>query len=168
MKINLRNIISKLEQSVEDITALQTSHYPRNLLKINEVLGWGVPEEDLLENVDEVNEWVDKLKKLTPDTRKIFVIMLERSIPKRDWTMIPLDEVQIVTTLDFPEFKKHFNFLQRYGFIGDAYRTEEGNMCDLGRFSTDWAFWEELKKFTQKTTFSLDEIIVNLNFSVLD
>ncbi|WP_230178383.1 hypothetical protein [Peribacillus sp. Bi134] len=161
------DIVSKLEQSVEDLTAFQISHSPIKLLRINEVLDWGSSEEELLESLDEVNQWVKKLKKLTPDTRKIFVIMIERSIDKRICTVTPLDEVKSITRLGFEEYRNHLIILHRYGFISEAFEDDEGFISELNKFDSGWPFWDDLLKFTQKTSYSLDEIIVNLNFSVL-
>ncbi|MEB9879437.1 hypothetical protein P4K67_22070 [Bacillus cereus] len=162
------HIIAKLEQSIEDLTSLQVSHYPSKLLKLNEVLGWGNTEEELRENIVELNKWVDRLKKLTPDTRKIFVIMLDRSIQEKNWTLIPIDEVHSVIKLESSDLKKQLNFVERYGFICSHFKKEGENMCELNQFESGWPFWDDLIEFTKKTSYSLDEIIVNLNFSVLD
>ncbi|MET1248343.1 hypothetical protein ABWW58_06085 [Sporolactobacillus sp. STCC-11] len=162
------NIISKLVHSIEDLTQLQESVVPKTLSKMNTILHWGNTEDELLLCIDEINQWISRLRKLTPNTRKIFVIMLERSEAAYPQYIIPIEEIELVTNLTNIELRKHIVLLTKYRFISEVYLDEHGYICDLNTFDSGWEFWEELIRFSQKTASSLEEIIVNLDFSILD
>ncbi|EPH6067293.1 hypothetical protein ACS0ME_005669, partial [Escherichia coli] len=69
--------VSKLESSIEDLTEKQTINFCQSLEAANNILQWGNNEEELREMVIIVNNEADKLKKLVPDTRSVFSIMIE-------------------------------------------------------------------------------------------
>lgn len=164
------DIVEKLHKSVEDHTSKQISFYPKSLSKINTVLNWGNNPNELKDMITEVNEWIDKLKKLTPDNRKVFIIMLQRVMGNTK-KVIPLNEIQSVTNLGAKNFHEHYSILHRYGFIGIAEEDEDYNysyVCDLNEWNSGWPFWEDLIVYVAKTSYSFDEIILYLNFSLLD
>lgn len=65
--------------------------------------------------------------------------------------------------------KKHFEMLKKYGFLTDIDEDDyENPICFINTLNSGWDLWEDLKKFTSKTSITLEEIIVDLNFRLLD
>lgn len=160
------NAVSKLENSIEDLTKKQAISYCRTLKRINEVLEWRNSEADLEYPLIIFNEVADKLKKLVPDTRNLFSIMIERS--KKDYSFL-VTEVQKVSGLSREEFLEHFHLLNDHGFIHEIEEVEGKLICSIVEYDS-WPLWEDIKSFcnSSEETISVKAIVSDLNFSLLD
>ena len=74
-----------------------------------------------------------------------------------------------VTGLTESEMKKHYEMLERYGFLSYIEDDDYGNsICFITELESGWPFWADLKRFTKETTVTLEELVVDLKFSLLD
>lgn len=163
------DIAAKLQQSITDITTLSEISYTNCCERMNKELGWGNVVDELVECSKEINSWAVILKKLTLDTRKILCIMIKRSSLTGYGPKVVMHEIEQVTGLPGYEMKKHYEMLQRYGFLSNIDSDDYGNpICYVQEFKSGWPFWMDLKLFTEVTSITLEEVIVNLNFKLLD
>lgn len=154
----------KLFSTISDLTLEQEFEYSTSLLKINIVLEWNNTPEMLSETVPLFNNLVDMLKTLSPSTRKIFTLMLQKSKA----TEINLDEISEVTGKSQSEIKKHIAILLKYNFITEPMQDDIGIYHSYFAEYQLWNMWEELKKYTLRAGISLDDLIFKMNFSLLD
>lgn len=157
--------VSKLESSIEDLTELQTINYCTSLETINKTLQWNNNKEELREIINLFNSEADRLKKLVPNTRNLFSIMINRS----NNNVFSIDEVQQAAALSNNEFKKHYNILKRYYFIDEAEEVDGDYVSALG-IADDWDLWTDIKNFcdSESNVYRVEAIINDLNFSLLD
>nr|WGE06877.1 hypothetical protein P5658_16720 [Bacillus subtilis] len=108
-----------------------------------------------------VNNEADKLKKLVPDTRSVFSIMIERS----ENAVFSVEEVRGVAGLTQNEFYHHYKMLNKYYFI------DEVEVLDGDYISSDGLLlWTDIKNFCDSgsNSVTVNVIINDLNFSLLD
>ncbi len=163
------DIVSKLQNSISDITQLQEHTYTKLCTKLDDCLDWGNNQQELKECSDEINEWVDKLKKLPPDTLNVFCIMIARSTPSYFGNKVILHEIEKVTG-NPEEVKKHYDLLLKYRFLSEAEHDYDLNtyVVFIQKFDSGWDFWNDLRDFCNATSIALEEFIVQLNFARLD
>lgn len=163
------DIANILQESIFDLTTFSEISYSKCCKKLSTALNWGSSDEDLMECSKEANTWAEKLKKLPIDTRKIFIIMISRSTETASGLFVVLHEIQQVTGIPSSQMIKHFEMLERYGFLFNIERDDYGNHISfIKKLSSGWPFWSDLKRFTTETTVTLEELVVNLRFSLLD
>ncbi|MEB9694857.1 hypothetical protein [Bacillus thuringiensis] len=154
------DVANKLFSSISDKTANQEYTYCETLKKYEIVLDLALDKEVRLEIVGECRVQVDKLRVLSPNTLKLFRIMLKRS----EDDMINLDEIQEVTGLTDREMVKHVNILFKKGLITEP----EGDEYGTAMSSFEWDLWSSIKDYAQRSSITLEEIIDNIDFSLLD
>ncbi|MFD5708641.1 hypothetical protein ACFWGV_21195, partial [Bacillus subtilis] len=132
--------VSKLESSIEDLTEKQTINFCQSLEAANNILQWGNNEEELREMVIIVNNEADKLKKLVPDTRSVFSIMIERS----ENAVFSVEEVRRVAGLTQNEFYHHYKMLNKYYFI-DEVEVLDGDYISSLETVDGWPLWTDIK-----------------------
>ena len=113
------DIVGQLQQSISDLTTQQPYIYTVTCDSLNKHLRWNYDEEEIQSVVDIINEWVDKLRKLSPDTRQVFSLILERSSSLYWGVGAIIEEIEEVTGKSSDEIKRHVVLLSKYGFISD-------------------------------------------------
>lgn len=168
-EVKFSDIVSKLQNSISDLTELQEYTYTTCCKKLDKYLGWGQSKKELRECSNEINLWVDKLRKLPPDTLNIFGIMIHRSTSSAWGSKVILHEIEKVTG-NPEEVKDHYDLLLKYGFLSDAEYDYDLNtyVVFIQKFDSDWDFWSDLKGFCESSGIALEEFILQLNFARLD
>jgi len=163
------DIAIKIQQSISDLTTFSEISYSKCCKKIDTVLKWRNSNIELMECSKEANIWAEKLKRLPIDTRKVFSIMINRSDDNAYKPKVVLHEIEQVTGLPASEMIKHYEMLERYGFLSGIDNDDYGNPISfINELDSGWPFWANLKQFTTETTVTLEELVVNLNFCLLD
>ncbi|SDO30158.1 hypothetical protein [Halobacillus aidingensis] len=153
------------ESTVSDMTLLQEFEYCSNLNSINKVLEWGNTESELLEVVPLFNSLLDKrLRKLTPNTRSIFSVMVARS----EGSEINLNEIRDVTGSSQSEMVNAVAMLERYGLITEPEENEYLIPVTYFQEYDMWDMWYEIKKYSEQSSISLKNIIEDMQFSLFD
>ncbi|MGN4544836.1 hypothetical protein [Bacillus cereus group sp. MYBK95-2] len=153
------DIENKLFNSISDKTKNQTYSYCRSLKRFEKTLEWSLDEEERLQCVNQLKEEVNKLRNLSPEPRAIFKIMLEKS--EKEW--IYLDEIPMITRLSRNDVKGYVQLLWRKGLI-----TEPEVNDDIATSSFVCELWPNIKQFAERSSITLEEIIDNMDFSLLD
>lgn len=154
------DVENKLFSTISDKTKYQEYAYCNSLKRYDKVLNLSLDKEDRLQMVAECNQLVNTLKDLSPDTRAIFRVMLERAKE----SLINIDDLQEVTGMAVTPLSKHVWYLEENGLISEPEPDERGIV--ISYFS--WDFWPSIKEFCEISSITLDEIIDNIDFSLLD
>lgn len=164
------DVVGKMLLKVADHTKHQDAVWAKNLQRMNEVLKWGHSDEELTESLADLNEFVARLTKVPVPAREMLQIIVERSEKSAYGggleTQVP--EVLHATGLSIDELRGICRILDKYNFIGDKGQDEGIEMIGLQTTKEGWPIFADLKKFCSRSGTDLGEIIVGLDFSVLD
>lgn len=124
----------------------------------------GNKEDELSKVVPFFNDLVDRLRKLAPNTRNIFSIMIARA----HGSEIDLNEIIEVTGKPQSEIVNAVALLEKYELITEPERNE--NLLPVSYFQQYemWDMWSAIKDYSELSSISLEEIITNMRFSLLD
>jgi predicted transcriptional regulator len=153
-----------LVSTVSDMTLLQEYEYCSTLSNINKVLNWGNNEDELSKVVPLFNDLVERLRKLAPNTRNIFSIMVARA----HGSEIDLNEIIEVTGRPQSEIVNAVALLEKYGLITEPEKNEYLLPVSYYQQYEMWDMWSAIKEYSELSSISLDEIITNMRFSLLD
>jgi hypothetical protein len=164
------DVVGKMLLKVADHTKHQEPMLAKNLRHMNTVLKWDKSEEELAETLADLEEFVGRLKKVPIPAREALLIIVERS-EKSSFgsgleTQVP--ELLHATGLSSDELRGICRILDKYDFIGDNGADEGIEMIGLRNSNEGWPVFADLKKFCAKANVELGEMIVGLDFSVLD
>ncbi len=154
-----------------DHTTLTEPILAKNLGKLNGVLGWSNSDEELSEAVKELRAIAIKLAKIPIPTRELFLVLLNRGQRGRFGAdlEVSVPEVQQATNLSFGELRECFSILDNHGFTVDNNKNDFGvQMVGIASPPSGWPMWGDLRRFCKKEKIDLSQIIINLDFSVLD
>ena len=166
------NIIATIQKSVHDLTTLSSPDYPKNMRKLDDVLKWDLNESQIKESLKELNGFINKLMKLPHVTRELATIMAQRNkgnvIGSFD-LKVPLLEIESVTGMDSQFILGQIEILENYNIVSGIQEDDYGRpYVELHSLESGWMIWSDLVKFAKRTNISLNEIIVNMNFKLLD
>ena len=164
------DIVGKMLASVVDHTTLSAPKKATSLQRMNTVLEWTLTADELTAMIEDVSELADRLSKVPIPARKLFHIIVSRG---QEESLVglcaPIPEIQQVTGLTTSELQGFFAILDKYGLTSDGGEGDFGVHLVCARtLPSKWPFWVDVKELTSKTTLNLSELIVDLNFSVLD
>ncbi|KAB2397326.1 hypothetical protein [Bacillus cereus] len=161
------DVTDKLFSSIADKTELQEYQYCTTLKSFYKVMEWEYNKEEAEENAKVFNKLVDDLRDLSPETKEIFKIMLRRQ--KDDSIWINIDEIPGVTGESQEIILIHIRLLEEKGFIGECELNDRGTVIsDFVKPEGFWDIWRDIRKYANLTSITLEEIIVSMNFSLLD
>lgn len=161
------DVANKLFSTIGDITELQGYQYCTTIKSFYKVMEWEYNKVEAEENAKVFNKLVDDLRDLYPETRAIFKIMLRRQ--KDDSIWINIDEIPGVTGESRETILIHIRLLEEKGFIDECELNDRGTaVSDFVKPEGFWDIWRDIRKYTILTSITLEEIIDNMNFSLLD
>lgn len=166
-------IIDKMQKSVVDYGKTQSFTLSTKCTELSNVQQFGCNDEENIENSKVINQLAEKLINLPIETKKIFAIMIDRSFFNsfEDSLIIPLHEIELAVLKDSTYIKRQIEILSRNGLISDYYMDDENN-CPYSKVLKDkesgWDYWKDIKEYCNKTNVHLEEIIVKVNFILLD
>lgn len=165
------DVVGSMLQTVTDHTTLTEPIYAQNLNKLNDVLKWNNTYEELSEEVKELRSYATKLAKIPIPTRELFLVLVNRG--QNGHFGVDLDvsvpEVQQATNLSSHDLRECFSILDNHGFTFDNATNDFGvQMVGIVSPPSGWPMWADLKRFCRKEKIDLSQIIINLDFSVLD
>lgn len=164
-EIKFLDIGNRLRNSINDHTKNSVVKESINGEKFFEFLGGYDPEADK-DYLLSINNIAHIMKKIPVQTRKFFVILLERADIQNK---IMSSEVKRITKMSEYEIDEEISLLVKYNLIYDnTYNSEGHSICEIKESELGFKIWEDIKKFAVSDDFDLKEIIVNLNFNLLD
>lgn len=165
------DIETKIGNSIKDYTTEDIVCLPKTLKGMNEYFGWGHGQKELQYIIECIGKFGENLKQLPYETRTIFCIICKRTegeeaIGKTNFK-VPASEIKKVCGLEFNDFREHLNILAKYKmcYIDEDWDYIEKIYLCNGAYE---GWWEEIKDYCAYKTISIDEMIINLDFSMLD
>lgn len=141
------DVVGKMLLKVGDHTKKQKSCPAKNLKKINEVLKWGHSDAELSENIKDLNELLERLKKVPMPARELLLIVVERAEKSDFGSGLEVQGPEIVhaTGLSNTDLRGLFTILDKYGFTDE--NGEEFGVEMIGIQSTrdGWPVFEDRK-----------------------
>lgn len=160
---------SRIQESISDLTASNVATYTTNCSKVNTALDWGLSKKELSELSAALNEYIDLLKELPLSTRSFFKILIQRADKDSSNPCVYMHEVKKVTALSYDEIREHHELLHRKGFVTAMDEDDSGHVvCTFKNLKKEWEFWEVLPVVCEKYDFTLDDLLIELNFELLD
>lgn len=166
------DVVSKIQNSIIDHTTLNPETLPATLNRLNEILKWNHGREELNDCLEEVVDFAQRLKKMPLRTRKLLLIMLERS-HKAPYDAFGLEvsvpEIMEACHLDGQDFWAQISILDKYNLVSESDPDDYGVPQLKFLYTKEgWPIWGDLKKYSKITDISSAEFIENLRFDLLD
>ncbi len=159
-------VLDSLANDVYDV-ALAYEPTPPESVEVFVKEGWIEPEEKPV-FMEEMNELIRLLNQLSPTTRKIFLLVVNRvDLSSRDF---PLNEFQYVVSMESQEAYNHIAILERYGLLFDNEDTdfyERKITVSSVTIESPHPVVLILREYCEKYKGDLSSMLVDLNFEAL-
>lgn len=159
---------AKIKPELEFTLVKSQGSEPKSLKNINKVLNWNNNEEELKGTLSSVMQFYEQLKNINVPSRRFLASILELAEPTDGFfshMIVPIQEVKNGLSLDNHEISAQMSILEKYklGYI-------DGGEWPVQIIITasDWPLLENIKDYCKKEGIDLKEIIVHLQFSLLD
>lgn len=165
------DVVGSMLKTVTDHTTLTEPVFAINLRKINRVLKWKNSEDELKDAIKELKAETKKLATIPIPSRELFLVVVKRS---QDGCFgaaleVSVPEIQQATGLSTNELRECFSILDTHGFTFDNDKNDFGvQMVGVASQKSGWPLWADLKSFCTKEGIDIAQIVVSLDFSVLD
>ncbi|WP_114418583.1 hypothetical protein [Marinospirillum perlucidum] len=164
------DIVSTIQNSFTDHTEHSKVQGPSSLDRINRVLSWNNTSDELVETLEDISVFSKRLLTLPMQARQILTLMVKRSAYDHiNRLHISEHEINLATGADISELRKVIQVLDKYGFIQEGFPDDFNlpviEICEIER---GWPFLKDLKEFCEAEDIALDEVLVDLNFALLD
>lgn len=159
-------ILDSLANDVYDV-ALAYEPIPPQSAEAFVEEGW-IEEEEIPVYLDEMSQLLQLLHKISPVTRKILLLVVNRADPSNGH--FSLNEFQYVVSMESKEAYNHIAILESYGLL---YDDEDSNLFE--RKLRLQSITKEsphpvillLKEYCEKRSVDLSAILVDLNFGLV-
>ena len=164
-------------QRLTDWTTTNEPQFVRNLGRINQVLDFGLSDDDLLESVREVNDHIETLRNIPIEVRTFIGAIANRLHLMRD-----SNAVQNHTELLASDFRDAHGVadstlseilaqLRAYGVGGYVEFHSDLGVFDgirINDLPSGWPIWVDIAAFCKKTATPIETFVESLDFSPLD
>lgn len=161
-----------------------TRHEPNKCRSANyfcKTLDWDITNSDNIETVNDINAIAEKLKNIDISSRRFISAVVNRAfrvqntdnVSKRcDNLYLRWDDFSMSYQVSDDEIRSQLSHLEAHRLGGEDEMEINDYLHRAIRLNATpiegWDFWLPLAEFCTKTGNSLEEIIVGLNFSILD
>lgn len=165
------DVVGSMLVTVTDHTTLHEPIYAKNLHKLDRTLNWKSSPEELAESVAELKKMVARLAKIPEPSRQLFLVVVNRG---QDGGFgadleVSVPEIQQATNLRVNELRDCFSILDNHGFTHDNDKNDFGvQMVGVSTLHSGWSVWGDLRCFCKEGHIDLAQLIMSLDFSVLD
>lgn len=165
------DIETKIGESIKDYTREEIVCMPKTLNAMNEYFEWGLKQKELQETIKCIGEFAKNLKQLPYDSRTVFGIICTRvekeKIIGRTLFKVSASEIQKACRITFDDLREHIAILNKYKMCYVEKDCDEIEKIYLNTGAYD-GWWEDIEDYCTIKNISLFEMIVALDFSVLD
>jgi hypothetical protein len=162
----LKNEIRAEEQSESTLLMKSKSSgkKPQNLKKINRVLGWNHNEKELSGSLNDFLILYSTLEKIPKITRQFLSVIIDQ----QEDDCVLADKIKYLLGESVDYIKSHIQILseKKLASIDDDFDGCWYIYLTNGRIG--WSILNEIKEFSESSELHLDNIIVDLNFTVFD
>lgn len=164
------DIVSTIQNSFTDHTEKSTVNASSSLKRINRVLNWNNTNDELVETLKDISAFSQRLRSLPIQARQILTLMVKRSMYDHvNKLHISEHEIRLVTGADISQLREVIQVLDKYGFIQEGF-PDDMNLAtiEICEIEGGWPFLKDLKEFCEIEDIALEEVLVDLNFGLLD
>ncbi len=162
--------VAKMTESFVDQTKVATTFKPTSLRRINEVLGWGNDEDELDGTVEYFDDLADSLQPVPRRPKQIFAAIINRGKHIHSshlfFVRVLFHDLCEALEISPDDLKTQLDVLEEHNLVEVI--EDEGKWYIETKGNPDWNILEELKKFCDKSGVSLNEIIVDGKYDLLD
>ena len=119
--------------------------------------------------IAEANCFLERLRRVPLPSRQLLAIAVERSKIEGRSLLVVFDELEACCNLSSEDLRKYWMILDGLGFVGSGGESDLGQTLGSVRpLDSGWPLCADLKKFAAEGHATLEELLVNLNFHLLD
>ena len=168
---------------LKTLTDWTTTEHPTpvtSLRRLNEVMEWNHSDGELQESADELNAYIEDLRRVPIDVRR-FVGAVARRMHRMEGTRavrsdmtggnLLLDDFRSSHEIPHSTIRKNLAQLSSYGLGGiDEIDTDVGPMpaVRLTTLASGWPLWADVARFCELTHTALESFTDELDFSSFD
>lgn len=164
------DFIENLQMRIVDFTALTEAKPTVTLARLAKLQKWNLTGDEVALSAEDLNALLERLRKIPSPARELLsVIVSKAGTAGIDRNHVSLHELRLACALEQEILSELCQILDKYGFICDAGYDDYGHsrifLFDLG---SGWRVWDDFRIFADAGHATLHELIVELNFSLLD
>ena len=161
-KVN--DFAAQLQFRVADLTKRQTPRQTLLASKLGTGLNWNLGDDEMKENAAQLNKLLQCLTNIPKQAREILVVAVERSNDKGMFgkRYFSPEEVDLACGLTAETARPLWGILDRFKIVSNL------GQFGLSAPGCEWDAWRDFLAFQDKAPGALHELIVDLNFSILD
>lgn len=164
----VRDFIQNMTVGVYDLTK---THHPCHAKSLSKLMGpdhW-LNEAEMAVTIAEANCFLERLRRVPLPSRQLLAIAVERSKIEGRSLLVVFDELEACCNLSSEDLRKYWMILDGLGFVGSGGESDLGQTLGSVRpLDSGWPLCADLKKFAAEGHATLEELLVNLNFHLLD
>jgi len=154
---------------IYDVTKTDVPKYARTLSKIRQQWNSTLTPDEIADCIAEVNSLLDKFRRVPKAARQLFVIAVDRGRKSGPKYVVLFNDLSAACSVSGEDLHKYWLLLDHHDLVFDAGEDEYGQkLWGLAPLKSGWAIWTDLKALAATGHATLEELIVDLNFSLLD
>ena len=166
---------------IEDATKSNNPTYPKNLMRFDEVLGWGHGPEETEESLIEVKAYIERLRAIPTALRQFVGAVALRTHKMRTTHAVRttigsgerllVDDILGALNISQTALVSFGKQLDAYGLGSvDEHDTNLGMQyfLELAELDSGWPFWSDLATFCDKVNVPMEAFTIDLDFGRLD
>lgn len=164
-------IEKKISEKIKDYTKKEVLNNPKTLNAMNKYFKWNLSKEELDVTMNDVINFGSKIKNLPKESKELLVIICERVEEEtrgfRKKFKVPVIEIIQACNIEDNYFKNSFSVLEKYNLcvIEEDWDGIEKIYLGTGAYD-NW--WGDIIIYCREKNLELSEVLVDLNFTVLD
>jgi len=160
------HIIEDIGADIVDRAGLGSLRSAENLRRLNSVLGWGLTDEQSAADLPEFALFEKRIRELVPEARRVLVVLVE--VVSRTGRNVLVQEFEKRLAGVGGAFWDYMELLEKYELIRIQYPSDEPPYIEYVPLPSGWNVLETIGEFAAKSGVTLEELLVNLNFALLD
>lgn len=161
------DFIENIQLRVPDLTAIETAKPAKSLEKFGG--DWKLNAQEIAETVKTVNALLQRIARLPKPVRELLVLVVDRATPvDHRYSLVSIHELQLVCGLGEDKLSQLLQVLDNHGFIREGGPDDYGHPQIALWYPDGWPIWNDFKDYAKSGRATLHEILVNLNFELLD
>jgi|GEM_PF-4260957 len=142
---------------------------PKTAANMNKVMEWGLSEDELSGTLESIIEFYRRLEKLNGPSRRFFASLVKLAEPMGgvNFARMSVPYQEVANALGLPNFKvsEQMAIIEMHGF---GYINDSEFPVQIEIWASDWPLLSDIKAYAESEGYDLYEILVKLQFSLLD
>lgn len=160
------HIIEDIGADIVDRAGLGDLRSAKNLRRLSGVLGWALTEEQSAADLPEFSLFEQRMRELVPEARRVLAVLVDIATRTRQNVLVQEFEKRLGGTGG--AFWDYLELLDKYELVRIQYPSDGSPYIGYVPLPTGWQPLESIGEFAKKSGVTLEELLVNLNFALLD